>query len=109
MPVTNQLAAHFAVRQLDELRREVVLSYQPTVDACIAEARERRACKLDADRLVAKMGRFRSLVLKLDDAIVALRHECGTDRDELPPTSDEVDHEADRLHEKHRAYRRKPR
>jgi hypothetical protein len=38
-----------------------------------------------------------------------LRAECGTDRDELPPTSDEVDHEADRLHERHRAARRRPR
>lgn len=109
MPVTNQLAAHLAVRQLDELRKQVVRACQPALDLCITEARERNACKVAADRLARKMGCFRSLVLALDDAIVALRHECGTDRDELPPTSDEVDHEADRLHEKHHGHRRKPR
>ena len=85
MSKTNQLDAHYAVIQLDELRRQVVLSFRPTVDLLVAEVRERSPYSLaERDRLRGLLTRYRAAVLELADILVELRAQCGTDPADLP-------------------------
>lgn len=114
MTRTWQLEAHYAVLQLDNLRREVVMSYRPTVEMLSAEfdealdgvpqnAPERvRARKQRVERLV----RYRTAVLELAAALASLRLDCGTDPDDLPHADDDVTAEYSRIQSAHETHRR---
>ena len=103
MSHTHQLEAHYAVLQLDALRLHVVMSFQLTVDLLVAEIRERKPCDADRQRLRALLERYRGAMLALDDVVVALRGQCGTDRDDLPDGDDDVTAEAERIRRAHAA------
>jgi hypothetical protein len=100
---TQQLEAHYAVLQLDALRLHVVMSFQLTVDLLVAEIRERQPCDADRQRLRALLDRYRGAMLALDDVVVALRGQCGTDRDDLPDGDDDVTAEVERIRHAHAA------
>lgn len=103
MSHTHQLEAHYAVLQLDALRHHVVMSFQPTVDLLVAELRERNAAPEARKRLHALLTRYRAVILNLDDVLVAMRGQCGTDRDDLPDDDDDVAPEAERIRQAHAA------
>jgi hypothetical protein len=114
MTRTSQLDAHYAVLQLDNLRREVVMSYRPTVEMLIAEFDERHVGiphdspeRVRAkERRVEQFVRYRAAVLELSAAIVALRLDCGTDPSDLPHGDDDVPKEFSRIRAAHETYRR---
>jgi len=115
MTRTSQLDAHYAVLQLDALRRHVVMSYQPTCDMLVAEFEEKyagtpknsparkRAIKWRTERLI----RYRAAVLELVTAVLALRADCGFDPVDLPHGDDDVPPEHSRIRATHEVYRRK--
>jgi hypothetical protein len=98
---THQLEAHYAVLQLDALRQNVVMSFQLTVDLLVAEIRERKPCDADRQRLRNLLFRYREAMLDFDAVVVALRQQCGTDRDDLPGSDDDVTAEAGRIGAEH--------
>lgn len=113
MTRTSQLDAHYAVLQLDALRQQVVMSYQPTVDMLVAEFDEKHdgVPKNSSDRLHARerrlerFVRYRAAVVELAAAVVSLRLDCGIDPKDLPHGDDDVVAEFSRIraaHEKHR-------
>lgn len=113
MTRTSQLDAHYAVLQLDALRHQVVMSYQPTVEMLVAEFDEKHdgVPKSSPDRVRARERRFerfvryRAAVVELAAAIVSLRLDCGTDMADLPEPDDDVTAECSRIraaYEKHR-------
>ena len=113
MTRTSQLQAHYAVLQLDAKRREVVMSYRPTVEMLAAECDEKHAGvpknsperECAEDRRVERLVRYRAAVLELAAAVVLLRLDCGTDTADLPDADDDVTAEYSRIraaHEKHR-------
>lgn len=104
---TNQLAAHWAVLQLDNLREKVVLSFQPTADMLIAEVRERAPCQAARNRLLYLLDLYRAAVIELDHCLCALRGQCGTDHGELGLPDADVDDEAARIRAPHERYHRK--
>ena len=89
MTRTSQLDAHYAVLQLDALRRDLVMSFQPTAEMLIAEVRERDADENGRRRLRELLGRYRADVLRLAGTVVALRAQCGTNPDDLPAAADD--------------------
>lgn len=89
MTSTSQLDAHYAVIQLDNLVREVVMSFQPTTDMLVAEVRERDPGDDGRRRLRELLTRYRSGVLELADTLVALRGQCGADKADLPDAADD--------------------
>jgi hypothetical protein len=89
MTRTNQLDAHYAVIQVDNLVRQVVMSFKPTCDVLIAEVRERDPGEGGRRRLRELLTRYRADVLELADTLVALRGQCGTDPDDLPDADDD--------------------
>jgi hypothetical protein len=109
MTRTSQLEAHYAVLQLNALHRDVVLSFQPTVDMLIAEARERLNDESDGtaateqarNRLATLLARYRSTMLQFADLLIALRAQCGTDAGELPGGDEEVPEEQARIRKAH--------
>ena len=114
MTRTSQLDAHYAVLQLDNLRREVVMSYRPTCEMLVAEfeeqhegipkkSPERERAK---ERRVERHIRYRAAVLELSSALVSLRIDCGTYPSDLPHGDDDVPIEFSRLREAHETYRR---
>jgi len=114
MTRTSQLDAHYAVLQIDNLRREVVMSYRPTCEMLIAEfdeqheripkhSPERERAK---ERRVERLIRYRAAVLELSSALVALRLDCGTDPSDLPYGDDDVPKEFSRIRAAHEKYRR---
>ena len=90
MTRTAQLDAHYAVIQLDGISKALVMSFQPTADLLIAEAKERNAGDDDRRRLRELLARYRSGVLEVADALVAMRRQCGTDKADLPDADDDV-------------------
>lgn len=112
MTRTSQLDAHYAVLQLDTLRRQVVMSYQPTCEMLVAEFDEQhegiprnspervRARERRVERLV----RYRAAVLELSEAIVALRLDCGSNSSDLPYVDDDVPPEYSRIRAAHVTY-----
>ena len=112
MTRTSQLDAHYAVLQLDALRKQVVMSYQPTCEMLVAEFEEKhegiprnspervRAKEQRIERLV----RYRAAVVELSDAIVALRFHCGTNPSDLPYGDDDVPPEYSRIRAAHLTY-----
>jgi hypothetical protein len=113
MTRTSQLAAHYAVLQLDALREKVVMSFGPTVEMLIAEFDEQHAGvsvftpkrQRAHERRLKQFVRLRAAVLELSSALVALRCGCGTDPKDLPHGDDDVVAEFSRIraaHEKHR-------
>ena len=113
MTRTSQLQAHYAVLQLDAKRREVVMSYRPTVEMLVAECDEKHAGvpknsperERAEDLRVERLVRYRAAVLELAAAVVLLRLDCGTDTTDLPDADDDVTAEYSRIraaHEKHR-------
>jgi hypothetical protein len=103
MTRTAQLDAHYAVIQLDAIRQHVALSFQPTVDLLIAEVRERDPSVEDRQRLRALLDKYRGVLLDFDAVVVALRGQCGTDRDDLPDGDDDVTAEVERIRRAHAA------
>jgi hypothetical protein len=109
MTRTSQLDAHYAVIQLNALHRDVVLSFQPTVDMLVAEVRERlnderdgpAAAKRARNRLAMLLARYRSTMLQFADVLIALRAQCGTDAGELPDGDDDVPDEQERIRKAH--------
>jgi hypothetical protein len=101
MTRTSQLDAHYAVIQLDSLRRSVVPSFQLTADLLIDEVDERAPGDAGRRRLRALLTRYRAAVLELDDVLVALRAQCGTCPDDLPVADDDVKVEAARIRAAH--------
>jgi hypothetical protein len=114
MTRTSQLDAHYAVLQLDALRQQVVMSYQPTCEMLVAEfdekhegVRRNSAERVRAkERRVERLIRYRAAVLELSDAIVALRLDCGTDPSDLPYGDDDVPKEFSRIRATQETYRR---
>lgn len=112
MTRTSQLDAHYAVLQLNALHREIVLSFQPTVDMLVAEVRERlnderdgpAATKRARNRLATLLARYRSTMLQFADVLVAMRAQCGTDAGELPDGDDDVPEEQERIRKAHLEY-----
>lgn len=101
MTRTSQLDAHYAVIQVDSLRHHVVMSFQLTADMLIDEVDERAPGGAGRRRLRALLTRYRASVLELDDVLVALRAQCGTDPDDLPDDDDAVLAEAARIRAAH--------
>ena len=98
MTRTSQLEAHYAVIQVDNLVRHVVMSFQPTAEMLVAEVQERNAGDDGRRRLRELLARYRSGVLEVADTLVALRRQCGTDKADLPDADDDdVRHELTRL------------
>lgn len=97
MTRTSQLDAYLAVIQVDNLVREVVMSFQPTAEMLVAEVRERDPDDDDKRRLRELLTRYRSGVLELAGTLVALRRQCGTDKADLPDDDDDVRDELARL------------
>ncbi len=98
MTRTSQLEAHYAVIQVDNLVRHVVMSFQPTAEMLVAEVQERNAGDDGRRRLRELLARYRSGVLEVADTLVALRRQCGTDKHDLPDADDDdVRHELTRL------------
>jgi len=89
MTRTSQLDAHYAVIQLDSLRRQLVMSFQTTAELLVAEVQERAPGEAARRRLRGLLTRYRADVLELDDTLVALRAQCGTDPDDLPNDDDD--------------------
>jgi len=114
MTRTSQLDAHNAVLQLDALRHQVVMSYQPTVELLVAEFDEKHdgVLKNSPERVRAREQRFmrfvryRAAVLELAAATVSLRLDCGTDPTDLPDADDDVTAEYSRIRAAHEKYRR---
>jgi hypothetical protein len=102
MTRTSQLDAHYAVIQLDNLRRQLIMSFQPTAEMLVAEVRERAPGQAGRQRLRELLTRYRASVLELDATLVALRAQCGTDADDLPHADDDdVQAEATRIQAAH--------
>jgi hypothetical protein len=102
MTRTSQLDAHYAVIQIDNLLRQVVMSFRPTCDMLIAEVRERAPGEAGRQRLRGLLTRYRGSVLEVSDTLVALRGQCGTDPDDLPDAEDDdVREELARIREAH--------
>lgn len=111
MTFTTQLDAHYAVIQLDSVTRGVVMPFQVTAELLIAEVRERDPGDDGRRRLRELLTRYRSAVLELADALVALRAQCGTEQDDLPDAHDDVRDELARIraaHEKADRAQRQP-
>lgn len=89
MTRTSQLDAHYAVIQLDNLMRHIVMSAQPTAEMLVAEVRERDPGDTGRRRLRELLFRYRAGVLELADTLVALRRQCGTDKADLPDADDD--------------------
>jgi hypothetical protein len=89
MTRTSQLEAHYAIIQVDNLVREVVMSFQPTAEMLVAEVRERDPGDDGRRRLRELLARYRSGVLEVADTLVALRRQCGTDKHDLPDADDD--------------------
>jgi hypothetical protein len=114
MTRTSQLHAHYAVLQLDAKRREVVMSYRPTVEMLAAECDEKHAGvpknsperERAEDRRIERLVRYRAAVLELAAAVVLLRLDCGTDTADLPDADDDVTAEYSRIRAAHEKYRR---
>jgi hypothetical protein len=114
MSETKQLDAHYAVLQLDNLRREVVMSFRPTVEMLVAEFDEQYAGiphdspeRVRAkERRVERFVRYRAAVLELSAALVALRLDCGTDSSDLPHGDDDVPKEFSRIRAAHETFLR---
>lgn len=114
MTRTSQLDAHYAVFQLDALRHQVVMSYQPTVELLVAEFDEKHdgVLKNSPERVRARQQRFkrfvryRAAVLELAAAVASLRLDCGTDTADLPDADDDVAAEYSRIRAGHEKYRR---
>ena len=64
MTRTSQLDAHYAVLQLDALRQQVVMSYQPTCEMLVAEFDEKHegVRRNSAERVRAKERRVERLI-----------------------------------------------
>jgi hypothetical protein len=111
MTRTSQLDAHYAVIQLDNLMRQVVMTFKPTCEMLIAEVRERAPGETGRRRLRELLTRYRANVLEVADTLVALRGQCGTDPDDLPDADadDDVRDELARIRAAHeRAERASP-
>jgi hypothetical protein len=91
MTRTSQLDAHYAVIQVDSVARNVVMSFQLTVDLLVAEVRERAPDDAGRRRLRELLTRYRANVLEVADTLDALRGQCGTDPDDLPDDADDDD------------------
>ena len=115
MTRTSQLDAHYAVLQLDALRKEVVMSFQPTLDMLIAEFEEKHEgvpghglVRLPAyRRRVELLRKYRGALLAFVAAILALRNDCGTEPKDLPHGDDDVPPEYSRIRAAHEAYLRR--
>jgi hypothetical protein len=101
MTRTSQLDAHYAVIQVDSVARNVVMSFQLTVDLLVAEVQERAPGEAGRRRLRELLTRYRANVLEVADTLVALRGQCGTDADDLPDADDDVAHELARIRAAH--------
>ena len=114
MSETKQLAAHYAVLQLDALREHVVMSYRPSVELLVAEFAEKHdgTTKHSPERAMARERRgarflrYRAAVLELAAAAASLRADCGTDPTDLPEPDDNVAAEYSRIRAAHETYRR---
>jgi hypothetical protein len=112
MTRTSQLEAHYAVLQLDALRQQVVMSYRPTADMAVAEFAERLAGVPEGSpkyrhakqRRVDQLTRFRETLLAYVDALLALRHDMGTDPADLPQGDDDVPPQHSKIRAAHIAY-----
>jgi hypothetical protein len=91
MTKTSQLDAYIAVIQLDNLLKYVVMSYLPTRQLLVDEARERFPDDNGRRALGDLLTRYRVATLELAETLVALRDQCGTDPDDLPFDDDEAD------------------
>jgi hypothetical protein len=89
MTRTSQLDAHYAVIQLDNLVRQVVMSFQPTAEMLVAEVRERNPDYAGRRRVRELLDRYRAGMLELADTLVALRRQCGIDPADLPDADDD--------------------
>jgi hypothetical protein len=101
MTRTSQLDAHYAVIQVDSVARNVVMSFQLTVDLLVAEVQERAPGEAGRRRLRELLTRYRANVLEVADTLVALRGQCGTDADDLPDADDDVRDELARIRAAH--------
>jgi len=114
MSETKQLAAHYAVLQLDALREKVLMSFRPTVEMLIAEFDEQHAGfsvstpkrQQAHEHRLKQFVRLRAAVLELSSALVALRCGCGTDPTDLPEPDDDVAAEYSRIRAAQETYRR---
>jgi hypothetical protein len=112
MTRTSQLDAHYAVLQLDALRQQVVMSYRPTADMVIAEFDEKLAglpedspeYRHAKQRRVERLARYRETLLAFVDAVLALRHDMGTDPADLPQGDDDVPPEHSKIRAAHITY-----
>lgn len=102
MSETNQLAAHYAVLQIDALLDAGVMHYRRLAELIVEEFWERYPqCGRDARRLDAAGKSAHAAVVDLLRAkrgnavrdartLLALRAQCGTDKDDLPELDDAV-------------------
>jgi hypothetical protein len=111
MTTTNQLSACYAALQLNELRRTIVMTHQPTLDLLDAEFEERlegvpkhtREWKDAAKRRAEHVADYRHAVVLLQSAIARLRRDCGADPTDLPEGDADVNQEAARIRAAHAA------
>ncbi|MFM7136922.1 MAG: hypothetical protein ACKO1M_07620 [Planctomycetota bacterium] len=115
MTRTSQLAAHYAVLQLDAHLDHAVMHYRNTVDLLVEEfwehfpQRQRDARLLDPDgkrahdELVGLLHNMRGNALRDARTYLALRARCGRDKDDLPELDPAVMQEFRRLADAHGA------
>ncbi len=114
MTRTSQLAAHYAVIQVDAVLDHVMRSYIPTLELLVDEFHEQseaRQCdpfysvEGHRSRRLALFTRYRAAVVALGEALGDIRRDVGVDRADLPAGDADTRRKLDRLRqsaERHR-------
>lgn len=115
MSETKQLAAHYAVLQLDGMLDTAIMHYRRMAELLIEEFWEQwPQCDGDARRLdpagksahaelVDLLRKMRANALRAARTFLALRARCGRDKDDLPELDEAVMKEFRRLADAHYA------